>query len=69
MCSRRGPHARDRIARLGIVHLPWGCVTDMRENESPLPVYDLKVQGGTGESEFGGSRYVWAYILHALSPL
>ncbi|PKI70092.1 hypothetical protein CRG98_009555 [Punica granatum] len=45
MCSRLGPHALDRIALLGSVHLPGGCVSDMREKESPLPVYDLKVEG------------------------
>ncbi|PKI74803.1 hypothetical protein CRG98_004821 [Punica granatum] len=44
MCSRRGLHARDQIARLGSVHLPGERVTDTRENESPLPVYDPKVE-------------------------
>ncbi|PKI48231.1 hypothetical protein CRG98_031386 [Punica granatum] len=23
----------------------WGCVTNTREKESPLPIYDLKVEG------------------------
>ncbi|PKI37577.1 hypothetical protein CRG98_042032 [Punica granatum] len=44
MCSRQGPHAHDRIARLGGVHLPRGCGTDIGENESPLPVYGPKVE-------------------------
>ncbi|PKI48383.1 hypothetical protein CRG98_031236 [Punica granatum] len=30
---------------LGRVHLPGGCMTDTREKESPLPVYDPKVEG------------------------
>ncbi|PKI48638.1 hypothetical protein CRG98_030966 [Punica granatum] len=45
MCSRLGPHARDRIARLESFHLPGGHVTDTRVKESPLPVYDPKVEG------------------------
>ncbi|PKI61218.1 hypothetical protein CRG98_018366 [Punica granatum] len=64
-----GPHALDRIARLGSVHLPRGCVTDTCENESPLPVYNPQVEGRIGKSKFGGSRYVRAYIPHALSVL
>ncbi|PKI58361.1 hypothetical protein CRG98_021236 [Punica granatum] len=67
MCSRQGMHARDRIARLGSVHFPGGCVTDTREKESPLPIYNSEVEGRTGKSEFGSSRYVRAYIPHALS--
>ncbi|PKI71839.1 hypothetical protein CRG98_007778 [Punica granatum] len=56
-------------------HATWkcppsrGCVTDTGENESPLPVYDPKIEGRTGKSEFGGSYYVRAYILYAHSVL
>ncbi|PKI77699.1 hypothetical protein CRG98_001929 [Punica granatum] len=45
MCSRRGLYACDRIARLGSFHFPRERVTDKREKESPLPVYDRKVEG------------------------
>ncbi|PKI60926.1 hypothetical protein CRG98_018672 [Punica granatum] len=45
--SRRGPHARFWIARLGSVHLPVGNVTDTRERRSRhLSFYDPKVEGG-----------------------
>ncbi|PKI70874.1 hypothetical protein CRG98_008765 [Punica granatum] len=37
-------HAPIRV-RLGMVHLPGGCVMDTREKESPLLVYDLKIKG------------------------
>ncbi|PKI66300.1 hypothetical protein CRG98_013262 [Punica granatum] len=67
--ERAGPHARDRIALLGSVHLPGGCVTDTREKESLLPDYDPKVESRTGKFEFRGSRYMRAYIPHALLVL
>ncbi|PKI50115.1 hypothetical protein CRG98_029492 [Punica granatum] len=37
-----------RSHNLGVSTFPWGRVMDTRENESPLPVYDSKV-----ESRFG----------------
>ncbi|OWM89168.1 hypothetical protein CDL15_Pgr023666 [Punica granatum] len=39
--SRRGTHAHAYATRLGSVHLPG----DAREKESPLTVYDPKVEG------------------------
>ncbi|PKI60160.1 hypothetical protein CRG98_019448 [Punica granatum] len=46
--SRRGPHARFWITRLGICStFPWGRVTDTRERMSRhLSFYDPKVEGG-----------------------
>ncbi|PKI46432.1 hypothetical protein CRG98_033176 [Punica granatum] len=46
--SRRGPHARFWIARLGICStFPWGRVTNTRERRSRhLSFYDPKVEGG-----------------------
>ncbi|PKI75200.1 hypothetical protein CRG98_004424 [Punica granatum] len=52
MCSSRGPHARDQIARLGSVHLLEGRVTDTREKELPLPIYDLKVEGRNNSANY-----------------
>ncbi|PKI49735.1 hypothetical protein CRG98_029883 [Punica granatum] len=69
MCSRWGPYALDQIARLGSIHLLGGYVTDTSENESPLLVYDPKVEDQTRKSEFGGSHYVRTYIPHAISVL
>ncbi|PKI53777.1 hypothetical protein CRG98_025831 [Punica granatum] len=31
---------------LGVSIFPWGRVTDTGEKESPLPIYDPKVEGG-----------------------
>ncbi|PKI71785.1 hypothetical protein CRG98_007801 [Punica granatum] len=45
MCSRLGPHAPDRIALLGSVHLPGRRA---RRSRRDLPVYDLKVKGRLG---------------------
>ncbi|PKI73219.1 hypothetical protein CRG98_006354 [Punica granatum] len=42
MCFHRAPHARDRITRLGLVHLLGGCMTDTREKVSQLHGYDPK---------------------------
>ncbi|PKI51789.1 hypothetical protein CRG98_027837 [Punica granatum] len=45
MCSRRGPHARYRIVRLGSVHLLRGRVTNTREKESLLTCLRLEGRG------------------------
>ncbi|PKI62815.1 hypothetical protein CRG98_016766 [Punica granatum] len=43
--SRQGPHACALIARLGSVHIPRERVMDTSEKESPLPIYNLEVEG------------------------
>ncbi|PKI70947.1 hypothetical protein CRG98_008680 [Punica granatum] len=43
--SRQSSHVYDQSHGLGVFTFPWGRVTDTRENESPLTVYNLKVEG------------------------
>ncbi|PKI78839.1 hypothetical protein CRG98_000764 [Punica granatum] len=42
---RRDPHACDNAHDLGVSTFSWGRVMDTHEKESPLPIYNLKVEG------------------------
>ncbi|PKI56654.1 hypothetical protein CRG98_022942 [Punica granatum] len=44
-CALVGARMRALWCGLGVFTFPWGCVMDMREKESPLPIYNLKVEG------------------------